>query len=45
MFADEGITAYTSPAPNSPIELSASQRFWFSLREVFLYSAYRLVDL
>jgi len=45
MFADEGITAYTSPAPASPIELSASQRFWFSLREVFLFSAYRLVDL
>jgi uncharacterized SAM-binding protein YcdF (DUF218 family) len=45
MFADEGITAYTSPAPESPIELSASQRFWYSLREVFLFSAYRLVDL
>jgi uncharacterized SAM-binding protein YcdF (DUF218 family) len=45
MFADEGITAYTSPAPDSPIEYSASQRFWYSLREVFLFSAYRLVDL
>ena len=45
MFADEGITAYTSPAPESPIETSASQRFWYSLREVFLFSAYRLVDL
>jgi uncharacterized SAM-binding protein YcdF (DUF218 family) len=45
MFADEGITAYTSPAPDSPIETSASQRFWYSLREVFLFSAYRLVDL
>jgi uncharacterized SAM-binding protein YcdF (DUF218 family) len=45
MFADEGITAYTSPAPDSPIELSASQRFWYSVREVFLFSAYRLVDL
>jgi uncharacterized SAM-binding protein YcdF (DUF218 family) len=45
MFADEGITAYTSPAPHSPIEVSASQRFWYSLREVFLFSAYRLVDL
>ena len=45
MFADEGITAYTSPAPDSPIEISASQRFWYSLREVFLFSAYRLVDL
>ena len=45
MFADEGIKAYTSPAPDSPIEVSASQRFWYSLREVFLFSAYRLVDL
>ena len=45
MFEDEGIVAYTSPAPESPIEVSASQRFWFSLREVFLFSAYRLVDL
>lgn len=45
MFSDEGITAYTSPAPDSPIETSASQRFWYSLREVFLFSAYRLVDL
>src|SRR5206468_5593997 len=31
MFADEGIVAYPSPAPNSPIELAASQRFWYSL--------------
>jgi uncharacterized SAM-binding protein YcdF (DUF218 family) len=45
MFEDEGLTAYTSPAPASPIESSASQRFWYSLREVFLFSAYRLVDL
>ena len=45
MFGDEGIMAYTSPAPDSPIENSTSQRFWFSLREVFLFSAYRLVDL
>lgn len=45
MFADEGIKAYTSPAPDSPIEISASQRLWYSLREVFLFSAYRLVDL
>ena len=45
MFEDEGIVAYTSPAPASPIESSASQRFWYSLREVFLFSAYRLVDL
>ncbi|HTG75056.1 MAG TPA: YdcF family protein, partial [Terriglobia bacterium] len=45
MFEDEGIKAYTSPAPDSPIEASASQRLWYSLREVFLFSAYRLVDL
>ena len=45
MFEDEGIIAYTSPAVASPIEVSASQRFWYSLREVFLFSAYRLVDL
>jgi uncharacterized SAM-binding protein YcdF (DUF218 family) len=45
MFADNGITAYTSPAPNSPIEVEASQRFWHSLREVVLFSAYRWIDL
>lgn len=45
MFGDEGIVAYTSPAPDSPIESSTSQRFWYSVREVFLFSAYRLVDL
>ena len=45
MFADEGIVAYPSPAPASPIEQSTSQRFWYSVREVFLFSAYRLIDL
>lgn len=45
MFADNGIVTYTSPAPNSPIELEASQRFWHSLREVVLFSAYRWMDL
>ena len=45
MLQDEGVEGYTSPAPESPIEQSASQRFWYSLREVFLFSAYRLVDL
>jgi uncharacterized SAM-binding protein YcdF (DUF218 family) len=45
MFRDEGILAYTSPAPNSPIEIEASQRFWHSLREVVLFSAYRWIDL
>ena len=41
MFTDKGIVAYTSPAPNSPIEVASSQRFWHSLREVVLFSAYR----
>lgn len=45
MFDDAGIVAYASPAPASPIEGSASQRFWYSLREVILFSAYRLIDL
>ena len=45
MFQDEGIIAYTSPAPNSPIETAPSQRFWYSLREVLLFSVYRLVNL
>jgi uncharacterized SAM-binding protein YcdF (DUF218 family) len=45
MFADNGIVAYTSPAPNSPIEVAASQRFWHSVREVILFSAYRWMDL
>jgi uncharacterized SAM-binding protein YcdF (DUF218 family) len=45
MFADNGILAYTSPAPNSPIEVTESERFWHSLREVVLISAYRWMDL
>lgn len=45
MLADNEIIAYTSPAPNSPIEIEASQRFWYSLREVVLFSAYRWIDL
>jgi uncharacterized SAM-binding protein YcdF (DUF218 family) len=45
MLADNGIIAYTSPAPNSPIEIEASQRFWYSVREVVLFSAYRWIDL
>jgi len=45
MFADNGVMAYTSPAPNSPIEVEASQRFWHSIREVVLFSAYRWIDL
>jgi uncharacterized SAM-binding protein YcdF (DUF218 family) len=45
MFADNGVVVYTSPAPNSPIEIAASQRFWHSVREVVLFSAYRWMDL
>ena len=45
MFADNGIVAYTSPAPNSPIEIEASPRLWYSLREVVLFAGYRLSTL
>ena len=45
MFTDNGILAYTSPAPNSPIEVESSRRFWHSLREVVLFSAYRWINL
>lgn len=45
MFEDAGITAFTSPAPGSPIETAESARFWHSLREVFLVSLYRWVRL
>ena len=45
MFADNGVTAYTSPAPNSPIEGASSRRFWYSFREVVLFSVYRWMDL
>ncbi|HEX5000160.1 MAG TPA: YdcF family protein [Terriglobia bacterium] len=43
VFEDEGVTAYTSPAPASLIETDPSQRFWFSLREVLLYGVYKLI--
>jgi uncharacterized SAM-binding protein YcdF (DUF218 family) len=43
IFEDEGITAYTSPAPASVIEVAPSERFWFSLREVLMYSWYRIM--
>lgn len=45
MFQDSGVRTYTSPPPNSPIEAASSQRFWYSLREVILFSAYRWMDL
>jgi uncharacterized SAM-binding protein YcdF (DUF218 family) len=43
IFEDEGITAYTSPAPGSLIEVAPSKRFWYSLLEVLKYAGYRLV--
>jgi len=45
MLEDQGIVAYTSPAPASPIESDATQRFWHSLREVLLVVAYRVLNL
>jgi len=45
MFEDAGIVAYTSPAPESPIESAPTQRYWHSLREVLLVCAYRLFNL
>ena len=45
MLQDEGILAYTSPAPDSPIEVASSQRFWHSIREVILFSAYRWMNI
>ena len=45
IFADSRIDALTSPAPGSPIEVAPSSRLWYSLREVVLLSAYRLVRL
>jgi uncharacterized SAM-binding protein YcdF (DUF218 family) len=42
IFLEEGINVYPSPAPASPIENSAVARFWHSLREVFVYTAFRL---
>src|SRR5207248_6913224 len=45
MFVDNGIITHTSPAPNSPIEVAASQRFCYSVREVMLFAGYRLSTL
>ena len=42
LFAHEGIVVYPSPAPDSPIESSLSDRIWYSVREVFIYTAFRL---
>jgi hypothetical protein len=38
MFAAQGITAYGSPAPDSPIEADSFQRATHSLREMLLSS-------
>jgi len=45
MLEDAGVVTYTSPAPNSPIESHPTQRYWHSLREVLLFTAYRLFNL
>jgi uncharacterized SAM-binding protein YcdF (DUF218 family) len=45
MLEDQGIEAYASPAPASPIEIDASRRFWYSLREVLLLFIYRWFNL
>jgi len=45
MLEDAGVVAYTSPAPDSPDRSRSSQRYWHSLREVLLYTAYRLFNL
>ena len=42
MFEHNGIVVFTSPAPNSPIEASSSERFFYSMREVLLFLAYRI---
>lgn len=42
MFSSEGITAYASPAPDSPIEADPVQRTLHSLRETFLSSLWYL---
>lgn len=42
IFRDHGIEVLGSPAPDSRIEVSAPARFWYSLREVAVLSAYRV---
>jgi uncharacterized SAM-binding protein YcdF (DUF218 family) len=42
IFARQGITVFASPAPGSPIENSRGARWWYSLREVFVYTAFRV---
>lgn len=45
MLEDTGVVTYTSPAPASPIESDPTQRYWHSLREVLLFSVYRVFNL
>jgi len=45
MLDDAGVTAYTSPAPTSPIESDPTKRYWHSLREVVLLFGYRIMNL
>jgi uncharacterized SAM-binding protein YcdF (DUF218 family) len=42
IFADHQIQVLTSPAPRSPIEVSWRSRFLASLREVFIFTAYKI---
>jgi uncharacterized SAM-binding protein YcdF (DUF218 family) len=42
MFRSQGITAYASPAPDSPIEDDPSLRSLYTLREMVVTSLWRL---
>jgi len=42
LFASFGITAYTSPAPDSPIEAEPYARFLYSMREVLILNLWHL---
>jgi uncharacterized SAM-binding protein YcdF (DUF218 family) len=42
IFRDNLIVVFTSPAPDSPIEARFRSRVMASLREVFVYTAYRV---
>lgn len=42
LFASFGITAYTSPAPNSPIEAEPFARFLYSMRELLIMNLWHL---
>lgn len=42
LFASFGITAYTSPAPDSPIEAEPFPRFLYSMRELLIVNLWHL---